>query len=91
MTPFISDPKKTRIRLSPAGRAALKKRLYHGRADRHCETCGRWVGLSDMGGNFNPLWHAHLSHLKHGSQKEDTEEGCKIECPQCHDRKHRGL
>jgi hypothetical protein len=87
MTP---DPKPIRIRLTPAGRMKLKEKLYYGRANYRCETCKRWVQLV-IGVNFNPLFHAHLSHNRHGSNKEDTEEGCKIECPECHDRKHRGL
>jgi len=81
-----ADPKPTRIRLTPAGRAALKRKLYYGRANKHCETCGAWC-------SWKTYWlnDAQLSHNRHGSNKEDTEEGCKIECPKCHDKKHRGL
>ena len=85
---MVADPKKIRIRLTPAGRAALKKKLYLGRANRHCENikCGVFC-------TWQTWWmtDAQLSHNRHGSNKEDTEEGCKIECPKCHDKKHRGL
>lgn len=88
--PIRPDPKPTRVRLTPAKLMELKKDLYYGRANQHCETCGRRVKLV-IGSDFNPLFHAHLSHNEHGSRKQDTEGHCKIECPNCHDKKHRAI
>jgi len=80
---FNPYPKPDRTILSPAKRANLKKKLYYGRANQCCETCGKPVKLL-INGMFISLLCAHLSHNRHGSNKEDTEEGCKIECPSCH-------
>ncbi len=74
------NPKTERIRLTPAKRTALKKDLYFNRAQRHCETCGRYVPLE--GTVFEA---AHLSHKKSvGSGGEDSADNTKIECYQCH-------
>ena len=75
----LPHPKIKRTKLTKYGKAKLKKKLYYGRANRSCETCGRYVPLH--GDLFTA---AHLSHKRHGSNKEDTEEGCLIECYQCH-------
>ena len=86
---FNPQPKIKRIRLKGADYTKLKKLKYK-LAMGLCETCGKPVKLK-IKGEFNSLTCAHLSHLKHGSQKEDTVEGTKIECPECHDGKHRAL
>jgi len=90
MTYFNPNPKPFRVKLKAKDKTELKRKLYFGRANRRCETCGKFVPLK-YNGVFCPFSCANLSHNKHGAQKEDTEEGCKIECFKCHDFKHRAL
>jgi hypothetical protein len=99
MNYFNPCPKKKPIRLKGSAYTKLKKEVYK-RDKGRCQAmidddgiyrkCNRWVPLK-ISGMFIPMFCAHLSHLKHGSQKEDTPEGTQIECPECHDAKHRAI
>ncbi len=91
MTFFNPHPKPGRpILLNDKDRRELKVRLYHGRAKRSCEFCGKSVPLNY--GKMDVFKHAHLVHIIPRKKGGDTEENCKIGCYECHmlDPKNNG-
>ncbi len=85
------QPKKKRIRLKGKEYTEFKIELYN-RSNESCETCGRWLPLTNALGRFDEYTCAHVSHIIPVSRGgEDTFKNCKIECFKCHRRKHDGL
>lgn len=83
---FRPDPKPTRARLKGKARTELRKAACR-RALGLCETCGDPAPLY-IDGCFNPLFCGHLSHKRHGSNKQDTLNDVIYECPKCHNKFH---
>ena len=92
------QPKIKRIRLKGAKYTRFREEVFT-RAKGKCEhvlffdrngnphKCGKYAPLR-VNGIFDPLFCGHVSHLKHGSQKEDTLESVIWECPICHNARH---
>jgi len=80
------NSKPTRTRLKGRDYTRLRKAVYE-RAGGRCETCKRWVPLY-VDGVFDERFCGHLSHKRHGSNKEDTMEGTMLECPECHGKRN---
>ena len=77
-----ANPKPKRIRLKGAAYTKFRKKVFH-RAEGLCETCGRYAQRLDKG-VFNEFTCGHVSHKRHGSNKEDTMEAVIWECFKCH-------
>lgn len=83
---FRPQPKPKRVRLKGKDYAGLRLQLFR-RANGRCETCGKWAPLTHNG-VFNRFKCGHVSHKRHGSNKEDTLEATLYECHDCHMMKH---
>lgn len=80
------DPKPTRARLKGADYTRFRREVYM-RANGCCETCGRFA-LLNINGMFIPALCGHVSHKRHGSNKEDKLESVIWECPKCHGKRN---
>ena len=81
-------PKNKPTRLKGAKYTEFKRELYK-KYDGRCYQCGRWRPLT-INGVFDEYRCAHVSHIKHGAQKEDTLKGARIACFDCHRKSHNG-
>jgi len=82
MKPLMPDHKKKVTLLK--GKAYTKLRFDTWvKAGGCCETCGRFVPLSDDG-HFDVFTCAHLSHIVPRKRGGDVPENVRIECFNCH-------
>ena len=89
MTYSNANPKPTRIRLKGADYTRFRIKVCF-RAFGFCETCGVYAPRL-INGVFNALLCGHVSHKRHGANKEDIMEAVLWECAKCHDGKHKAL
>lgn len=82
MNYFRPQPKIKRKRRKGPAYTKFRKEVY-ARAKGRCETCDDPAPLM-VNGVFDSLFCGHVSHKRHGSNKEDTMEAVIWECANCH-------
>ena len=91
MKPFHPQIKQKRIRLKGADYTKFRKAV-HKRANGLCQTCGRnaplMVGVGATSGYFDEYLCGHVSHERHGSNKEDTMDAVIWQCFPCHNTRN---
>lgn len=80
------QPKQKRIRLKGKAYTIFRKTV-HEMAGGKCQTCGGPAPLM-VNGVFNEYLCGHVSHLRHGSNKEDVLGAVIWEDFKCHSKRN---